>query len=215
MPIVAAEEPVASPGLRRPARPVMLRDVPGDPPTRASRRERVLARRLRRQDPTVMDELYAEYGRASFGVLLGALRDRELAEDVQQVVFAEVWRRGPSYDPARAGLLTWILTIARSRAIDQLRRRVPEPVAPDAVELLLDGRAGDEDQERAIDRWAVRSLLAQLSDEQQEVLRMRFYDELSQTEIAERLGVPLGTVKARMLRGLKRLRALMDEEAIA
>ena len=160
-----------------------------------------------------MEELYAEYGRATFGVLLGALRDRELAEDVQQVVFAEVWRRGPSYDPARAGLLTWILTIARSRAIDQLRRRVPEPVAPDAVELLLDGRVGDEEQERTIDRWVVRSLLAELSDEQQEVLRMRFYDELSQTEIAERLGVPLGTVKARMLRGLKRLRTLMDQEA--
>ena len=71
---------------------------------------------------------YAEFGGTVFGYLVKTLGDRGVAEDVHQQVFLEVWKRSPSYDPERAGLLTWIMQIARSRAIDQMRKRIPDPV---------------------------------------------------------------------------------------
>jgi RNA polymerase sigma-70 factor (ECF subfamily) len=161
-------------------------------------------------------DLYSQYGAASYGVLLRTLRDRDDADDVQQQVFAEVWRRAQQYDPSRASLLTWILTIARSRAIDHLRKRVPEPVPTDEmVRLTADGDAAPE-ADLALDRWRAIELLAILPDHERELLRLRFYEELSQTEIAARLDLPLGTVKARMVRALRKLRAHIDEgEAVS
>jgi RNA polymerase sigma-70 factor, ECF subfamily len=176
--------------------------------------ERRLARRLRQGDPDVIADLYAQYGAASYGVLLRTLRDRDAADDVQQQVFAEVWRRSAEYDAARAGLLTWILTIARSRAIDHLRRRVPEPVSADEIVRLSGGGGAADPTDRAIDRWEAIELLSTLPDHERELLRLRFYEELSQTEISARLDLPLGTVKARMVRALRKLRArLEDREA--
>src|SRR4051794_41880103 len=94
------------------------------------RAERRLAKRLARREPEALGELYELHGRATFGFLVRAVGERALAEDVQQQVFLEAWQRGERYDPARGGLLTWLLTIARSRALDQLRRRVPRPHDP-------------------------------------------------------------------------------------
>jgi RNA polymerase sigma-70 factor (ECF subfamily) len=87
------------------------------------RAERRLAKRLARRDPDALRELYDLHGRATFNFLVRVLGDRAAAEDVQQQVFFEAWERGERYDPERAGLLTWLLTVARSRAIDHLRRR--------------------------------------------------------------------------------------------
>lgn len=194
---------------RAPAGPAMLQSVQRrrQPPDREERR---LARRLRRRDPDVLADLYRQYGSASYGVLLRTLRDRDAADDVQQQVFAEVWKRGEQYDPERAGLLTWILTIARSRAIDHLRRRVPEPVSADELVRLAGGGDAPADTDRVLDRWHVAELLAVLPDHERELLRLRFYEELSQTEIAARLDLPLGTVKARMVRALRKLREHLD-----
>jgi RNA polymerase sigma-70 factor (ECF subfamily) len=199
-----------APVTRAPARGAMLRPVERrrQPPDRVERR---LARRLRKRDPDVLADLYAQYGSASYGVLLRTLRDRDAADDVQQQVFAEVWRRGEQYDPERAGLLTWILTIARSRAIDHLRRRVPEPVSSDEMTRLAGGGDGVPETDRVLDRWHVAELLSVLPDHERELLRLRFYEELSQTEIAARLDLPLGTVKARMVRALRKLRQHLDE----
>ncbi|MCU0312524.1 MAG: sigma-70 family RNA polymerase sigma factor [Solirubrobacteraceae bacterium] len=172
-----------------------------------------LARRLRSGDPDALSELYTRYGATTFGFLVRALGDRSAAEDVQQQVFTEVWRRSSEYDPQRAGLLTWTMTIARSRAIDHLRKRVPEPRDPEAA-----GRAVEARQDTAVegdalvDSWRMTHYLSQLPEEERTLLRMRFYDELSQTEIAERTGIALGTIKARMVRGLRRMRELIEAE---
>jgi RNA polymerase sigma-70 factor (ECF subfamily) len=175
---------------------------------RPARAERRLAARLRAGDPDALEEAYRAYGGATFGLLLRLLGEREAAEDVQQQVFVEVWRRAADYDPRRAGLLTWVLTIARSRAIDHLRRRIPEPRDPQ----LPDARAVPADADALLERWRLAHLLGRLPEDERALLRMRFYHELSQSEISAATGIPIGTVKARMVRGLTRLREMIEAE---
>lgn len=200
--------PVPGPAGRSPRARARMTGRPPLPPSAAELR---LAAGLRAGDPEALAALHATYGRTVFGFLRGALPDRGAAEDVFQVVMTEVWRRGPAYDPARAGLLTWVMTIARSRAIDELRRRVPEP-DEEAVAGLAAAADPGAGAEALADRWRVAHLLTLLPPDEAEALRLRFYDELSQTEIAERTGTPLGTVKTRMVRGLERLRDLLEAE---
>jgi RNA polymerase sigma-70 factor, ECF subfamily len=180
---------------------------------RASRAERRLARGLRQRSPDALEAVYAEYGGATFGLLLRILGHRGDAEDVQQVVFTEVWQRGRDFDPDRGGLLTWILTIARSRALDHRRRRVPEPRDPDRAIAHLDGAtAGADTTDALVADARVGWLLRRLPTEEAEVLRLRFHDDRSQTEIAATLGLPLGTVKLRMTQALARLRDAIERE---
>ena len=121
----------------------------------------------------------------------------------------EVWQRGAQYDPRRGGLAAWVLTIARSRAIDQLRRRIPEP-AGDALEGMLAAGATPGHADRVAERRRVIDLLAALPDEERLPLVLRFYAGLTQPEIAEALDVPVGTLKTRMVRGLERLRGAIE-----
>jgi RNA polymerase sigma-70 factor, ECF subfamily len=175
---------------------------------RPARAERRLAARLRAGERDALEDAYRAYGAATFGLLLRLLGERGAAEDVQQQVFTEVWRRAGDYDARRAGLLTWVLTIARSRAIDHLRRRVPEPRDPQ----LPDARAVPADADALLERWRLAHLLGRLPEDERVVLRLRFYDELSQSEISAATGIPIGTVKARMVRGLTRLREMIEAE---
>jgi RNA polymerase sigma-70 factor, ECF subfamily len=177
--------------------------------------EESIASAMRRGDPAAIDALYAEYGGTVFGYLMRALGDRTAAEDVHQQVFAELWERTDSYDPERAGLLTWILTVARSRAVDHMRRhrRRPEPRDPAGVAALADARAAKmSPDDLMIERWRVAHLLQRIPRDEAELLRMRFYEDRSQSEIAELTGTPLGTVKMRMIQALERLRDLIEEE---
>jgi RNA polymerase sigma-70 factor (ECF subfamily) len=171
-----------------------------------------LVARLRVRDAGALRELYDRFGRITFGFLLKTLRDRGAAEDVQQQVFLEVWRRSDSFDPERGKLLTWVMTIARSRAIDHMRRRVPEPIDPELAARRVDAPSGAAAIEALADQWRLRALLERLPAAEAELLRLRFYASLSQSEIAEREGIPLGTVKTRMVSGLGRLREMIEEE---
>jgi RNA polymerase sigma factor (sigma-70 family) len=161
-----------------------------------------LGARLAAGEDGAIDECYAALG----PMVLGYLRRfvaRDEAEDVLQRVFYEVWRNQDRYDPSRS-LEAWVLGIARKRAIDQLRRRHANVVP---IEELRD-LAGDDGRELA-ERFArareVRGALERLPKEQREVLTLAYFGELTQREIAERLSVPLGTVKARAFRGLRRI----------
>jgi len=175
---------------------------------RPDRAERRLAARLRAGHTDALANLHEACGAATFGLLVRMLGDRAAAEDVQQQVFTEVWQRAGDYDPRRAGLLTWVLTIARSRAIDHLRRRVPEPRDPQ----LPDARTVEAEADGLIERWRLAQLLGRLPDDERALLRLRFYEELSQSEISVATGIPIGTVKARMVRGLTRLREMIEAE---
>ena len=175
--------------------------------------EAKLAARLADREPDALADVYERFGRVTFGFLLKTLGDRATAEDVHQQVYLEVWQRAPTYDPARSRFLSWVMTIARSRAIDQLRRRIPEPVGGSGEPAFeRDPDAAVDEVDRLIERYRVAGLLAGLPREERALLRMRFYDDLSQTQIAERTGMPLGTVKMRMTRALGRLRERLEEE---
>lgn len=165
-----------------------------------------MATRVAAGDPQALREIYDRYARATFGFLIGALQDRASAEDVQQQVFLDVWRSASTYDPARGSLLTWIMSIARNRAIDHKRRRIPVPSGNMPAEH---GDAAVDEAEVLAERWRVATLLDRLHAEEREVLRLRFYEDLTQAEISERMEMPLGTVKMRMVDGLDRLRELM------
>jgi RNA polymerase sigma-70 factor, ECF subfamily len=195
--------------------------LPADAPARAglrearvrrvsSRADRRLAAALRRRDPQALRTVHETYGGAVSGLLRSMLPDPATAEDVYQHVLTEVWTRGAGYEPERASVITWLLTIARSRALDELRRRVPEPLDPQAGHSR-EPRVPSADDE-LLERWRMAGLLRLLPAEDAEVLRLRFYAGLTQSEISDRTGIALGTVKTRMVRGLERLRALLDEE---
>lgn len=167
---------------------------------------------LRRRDPDAVRALYAEYGPPTLAALSDTLGDRSAAEDVFQQVLLEAWLRCTTYDPARASLRTWLATIARSRAIDHLRRRIPEPLDP--TETLGVDRVCEREPtaDVVVDRVVVDGLLARLSPGEAEVVRLHFHFGFSQSQIVSRTGVPLGTVKSRMKSALRRLREMMIEE---
>jgi RNA polymerase sigma-70 factor, ECF subfamily len=189
-----------------PTRPRAQRDLD---PAEAS-----LIARLRAEDPGAIGAFEERYGRALTGFLRDSLPDPATAEEVRQQVLTEVWRRGGDYDPERASVLTWALMIARSRAADERRRRRPAPVDPATIEEVGEvGEVGeDAELDALLDRWRVAALLERIPAAEAVALRMRFYEGLSQSAIAARTGVPLGTVKTRMVRGLARLRDLIGEE---
>ena len=153
--------------------------------------------------------VYNRYGAVLFGYLRGVINDVGRAEDVFQQVMTEIWARRAQYDPARATLLTWMMTIARSRAIDELRRsrRAPSVVGLEGLAAYV-----TSDAEDLAERWRIADLLDRLPTDERDVLRMRFYATLTQVEIAERTSTPLGTVKSQMIRGLTRLRTMLEAD---
>ena len=166
---------------------------------------------LMRGDESGVEDAYREYGAVTFGFLLRLLRDRGAAEDVQQQVFTEVWKRGPTYDPQRGSVLSWIMQIARSRAIDHLRKRVPDPVDP-LAHNATEPVAQDESSLKLAEDWQIAYLLGRIPRDEAQLLEMRFVKDMTQTEIAAQTGLPLGTVKMRMVQGLRRLRELLEAE---
>jgi len=176
--------------------------------------EPVLADRLVERDEVALAEVYELYSRPVFTFLLRFTGDRSAAEDVQQQVFLEVWQKASKFDPGRGSMLTWIMTIARSRALDHSRRRVPEPHDPSsAAELADSGSGGHSEIDRAVNDWHFSQLVEQLPPDEASLLKYRFHNEMSQSEISEKTGIPLGTVKSRMVSALERLRIQMEVEA--
>jgi RNA polymerase sigma factor (sigma-70 family) len=168
-----------------------------------------LGGRLAAGDPGAVDELYTSLGPMVLAYLR-RLVSWDDAEDVLQRVFYEVWKNRDRYDPSRS-LEAWVLGIARKRAIDQLRRTRRDAVPVDELRDVT-GEDGRDLAERYVRAVQVRRALQQLPMEQREVLTLAYFTGRTQVEIAARLDVPLGTVKARMFRGLRRLADVFDKE---
>jgi RNA polymerase sigma factor (sigma-70 family) len=166
-----------------------------------------------RSDDAALAELYDRHGRVAYGLAFRILRDRSLAEDAVQEGFLAVWRTAARFIPERAKANTWILTLVHRRAVDLVRREERRRAEPlEAVEAEpRGGRATDEGAWAALERERVREALARLPDQQREALELAYFGGYTQSEIAERLGEPLGTIKSRMFNGLSRLRDLLEE----
>jgi RNA polymerase sigma-70 factor (ECF subfamily) len=165
-----------------------------------------------RSDHDALAELYDRFGRVAYGLALRILRDPSLAEDAVQEAFLQAWRSADTFMPERARAGTWLLTLVHRRAVDLVRReerRRAEPIDA-AGERAGDGLV-DEQAWLRYQRERVQSALRQLPDQQREALELAYYGGFSQSELAERLGQPIGTIKSRMFSGLGRLRELLAE----
>jgi len=165
------------------------------------------------RDEQALASLYDRYRLILFGLLIRILNSREEAEDVLQEVFLQVWRRAADFDERRGRAFTWLITLARSRAIDRLRQLGSrERLALSAIDFVDDLASSPvRDALRSEQRQIVAGALAELSEEQRRALTLAYFEGLTQTEIAARLSSPLGTVKTRMRSGMIKLRELLSQ----
>jgi RNA polymerase sigma-70 factor (ECF subfamily) len=170
---------------------------------------------IARGDESALAELYDRVGRVAYGIAHRILRDERLAEDAVQEGFLAVWRSAATFRAERAKASTWVVTIVHRRAVDIVRReerRRAEPLeAATAPEAADPGGSAEDEAWLGFERERVMRALAALPDAQREAIELAYYGGYSQSEVAETLGVPLGTVKSRMFAGLARLRELLDE----
>ena len=185
--------------------PVRARDL-------AHLSDEALVALVSRSDESALAELYDRIGGTAYGLAYRVLRDEALAEDAVQEAFLGLWRSAGSFVPERAKASTWILTLVHRRAVDvvrreQRRRTEPLEAAPEPAE-----GSAEEAAWLRLDRERVQAAVAQLPDQQREAIELAYYGGYTQSELADRLGQPVGTIKSRMFAGLARLRELLDDE---
>jgi RNA polymerase sigma-70 factor (ECF subfamily) len=170
--------------------------------------DKSLMERVRVREQQAMAEIFDRYAGLVYSVALHVLKDSSHAEDVTQEIFFQLWRDPDSFSSSRGALATWLLVVARNRAIDHLRQRRPgEPLDEVAVESTTNVQS---EAERSIMMQRVRGIIGDLPQEQQRSLQMAFFDGLSHSEIAEKIGQPLGTVKTRIRSALTSLRKRLE-----
>ena len=175
--------------------------------------DRAAVIRMARGDGSAVAELYDRHARAIYSLALRILGDAGEAEDVVQDVFTQAWRQADRYDPARAPVIGWLLVMTRARGLDRLRARRSR-IAPAALDVVaadpVDPGPGQDLQAIGNEEATrLRSALAALPDGQREAIELAYYKGLSQSDIAQELAQPLGTVKTRMRAGLLKLRDVL------
>lgn len=171
-----------------------------------------LIRRLKARDHSALGEVYDRYGRTTFGLILRIVRQNEIAQDLTQETFLRVWNKVPTYDITRGTLYTWVLTIARHLAIDYIRSRAGRakmsPLEDVERVFFVEGSAGVESR---LNSRLLKTAMDKLEPKYRMLLEMAYYDGLSQSEMADKLQVPLGTVKTWVRSALRLLREDLAE----
>ncbi|MBA3651896.1 MAG: sigma-70 family RNA polymerase sigma factor [Chthoniobacterales bacterium] len=174
-----------------------------------------LLRRIGQGDRASFEQFYDRFSRVLFSIAYRLLRNEQAAEDVLQEVFVQIWKKAPLYDPTRGKPMTWAVTLTRHRAIDIIRSTQRRGQLHEEVKLETEVREKFDDHDSFAAATSgerhsfVREAMQKLSGEQREALELAFFGSLTQAEIAERLDLPLGTVKARIRRGMMKLRGLI------
>jgi RNA polymerase sigma factor (sigma-70 family) len=178
--------------------------------------DRELVQRLRRGDEDAFRGLFGRYAPAAKALALRVVRQSHLAEEIVQEAFLAVWRNPDGYDSERGSVRSWLMGMVHHRAVDLVRReeayrRRAEDSIPEALEEQAD-HAQDVVEMLGLpeERRIVRAALDELSEEQRDVLTLMYFGGLSQTQIAEKTGIPLGTVKSRTLLGMRRMRTALE-----
>jgi RNA polymerase sigma-70 factor (ECF subfamily) len=172
--------------------------------------DKELIERLRSRDPQAMADLYDRFSKVVFSVIVRIVRNASVAEELTQEAFLRAWNRGGDFDTSRGRIGPWLLTIARNRAIDYLRSTAGqqqantyELVSSERITLFVNNEQKMLDQEQA---RRIRAGFSKLNENQRKVLELAYFEGLSQSEMAEKLGQPLGTVKTWVRTALSTLR---------
>jgi RNA polymerase sigma-70 factor (ECF subfamily) len=179
-----------------------------------TRADVAIVSRIAARDERALGELYDRHSRLLFGLLVRMLKQRGDAEEVLQEVFVQAWTRADTYNPALGSPAGWLIGIARNRAIDRLRtnavrlRAVERADQPAAIETP-EASAATSEKQRDVQR-----ALAALPPEQRELITHAYFDGMTQSELATRFNLPLGTVKTRVRTGLLTLRGLLQRSLI-
>ena len=193
----------------------VVRFAPGVVVMDEARDDADVLRRIDGGDAEALGELYGRYGRIVFAVIYRMVASPDAAEEVTQDVFHAVWRRAGTYRSDRGAVRGWLLTIARNAGIDWRRSRASriarEAPLEDAAQLSDETRVDDRVTVRLRDQ-RVRAVVGSLPEEQRQVLDLAFWGGLSQTEIAAKTGLPLGTVKSRVRLAMIKLRDGLSSE---
>lgn len=179
------------------------------------RRDRALMERIVAQDEGAFAEVYERYSPQAFGLAVRILGERGLAEEVLQEVFVSVWKGAARFDGTRGSVRSWLLTQIHHRAVDVVRREEAERRRTTTSTIESTARGPDDIVEEGFlvaRRAQVRDALATLPDGHRQVLELAYFGGLTQTEVATRIGVPLGTVKSRTLAAMRRLRDRLTEQ---
>lgn len=168
------------------------------------------------KDPEAFEVFYDRHGGVAFSLAYRIVGERAAAEDVTQEAFISLWRSGARFDSTRGSVRSWMLSIVRNRAIDQLRSKAGKApkLAFDDDAILEQRPAEEQTEEEALARETaseVRGALGTLPGDQSKVIQLAYFGGFSHSEIAEMLGVPLGTVKGRMRLGLEKIRGELAE----
>jgi RNA polymerase sigma-70 factor (ECF subfamily) len=195
-------------------------EAPGRPLDYATAADDRLVIALRRRDVRALEALYDRYGDYVYSVSLRVVGDVQVAEDVAQEVFLRLWRRPDLFDPSRGRFLTWLLSIARNRAIDERRSRGrrfrhENPPGPGGIESDDMPATVEDPVDSALqsdDRVVIQRALAMLPADQRLAIQLAYFGGYTQQEIADGLKQPLGTIKTRIRLGLQKLRAVLIEQ---
>lgn len=169
-----------------------------------------LIERLVQQDLAALSDLYDKYGPALFGIVLRIVQSRELAEQVVQDTFVKVWKKSADYDPQKGRLFTWLLNIARNTAIDATRTAhyIHYRKTEDAEQLVYISGTDQPNPEHI----GIRKIVENLDEKYRELINLVYFKGYTQEEVAEELGVPLGTVKTRLRHAINSLRQIFGTE---
>ena len=184
----------------------------GDVTLAADSDEALIERLAATADEAALSDLYDRYQAMMYGLAMRITGDAALAQDAVQEAFVGVWRNAGRYSAGRASVRTWIMSITHHRAIDVVRRRKPTTTLPDTETADEALRAPDvwPEVSRGIDAAAVRVAIDGLPEIQRQAIELAYFEGLTQVEIAERTGAPLGTVKSRVRLGLQTMRRSLE-----
>jgi RNA polymerase sigma-70 factor, ECF subfamily len=163
-------------------------------------------------DRSAFEDLYRRYARPVFGLALRRLGDRGRAEDAVQETFTSIWRSAASYRPDRGPGVPWVYAVARNAIVDRARSRTEIPAEIPDEPAREDG-PGDRAEQSWV-QWRVHAALEELPEREREVLKLAYWSGLSQSEVADFLGIPLGTVKTRTRSALAHLADILGDEAL-
>ncbi|WP_018786227.1 RNA polymerase sigma factor [Micromonospora sp. CNB394] len=174
-----------------------------------------LATRFRDGDEAALRQAYDRYGRAVLHLATTTLVNRSDAEDVTQATFVAAWLGRETFDPAKGSLVGWLLGIGRRKVVDRIRATARETRVVETVKQLPEPASTGPDPDTVVDRLVVADELARLPDEQRRMLELAFYDDLTHQQIAAVTGVPLGTVKSHIRRGMQSLKRRWEVDGAA